>query len=142
MKKRILAMVSVLILMLTIPAYAVQSRAPAVLPSLSFSGTKATCEVLVTADNYMDDIYLEIELWRGSVKIEDWTVSGEGFIDFSKTASVAKGNTYTLKVYAEINNVEITPVSLTKTYRYERKCDLHMQVTRGIPRVTNGCSVT
>lgn len=24
----------------------------------------------------------------------------------------------------------------------ERKCDLHMQVTRGIPRVTNGCSVT
>lgn len=61
--------------------------------------------------------YLEIELWRGSVKIEDWTVSGEGFIDFSKTASVAKGNTYTLKVYAEINNVEITPVSLTKTYR-------------------------
>ena len=52
-----------------------------------------------------------------SVKIEDWTVSGEGFIDFSKTASVAKGNTYTLKVYAEINNVEITPVSLTKTYR-------------------------
>ena len=85
--------------------------------SLSFSGTKATCEVLVTADNYMDDIYLEIELWRGSVKIEDWTVSGEGFIDFSKTASVAKGNTYTLKVYAEINNVEITPVSLTKTYR-------------------------
>jgi hypothetical protein len=65
----------------------------------------------------MDDIYLEIELWRGSVKIEDWTVSGEGFIDFSKTASVAKGNTYTLKVYAEINNVEITPVSLTKTYR-------------------------
>lgn len=117
MKKRILAMVSVLILMLTIPAYAVQSRAPAVLPSLSFSGTKATCEVLVTADNYMDDIYLEIELWRGSVKIEDWTVSGEGLIDFSKTASVAKGNTYTLKVYAEINNVEITPVSLTKTYR-------------------------
>lgn len=117
MKKRILAMVSVLILMLTIPAYAVQSRAPAVLPSLSYSGTKATCEVLVTADNYMDDIYLEIELWRGSVKIEDWTVSGEGFIDFSKTASVAKGNTYTLKVYAEINNVEITPVSLTKTYR-------------------------
>lgn len=56
MKKRILAMVSVLILMLTIPAYAVQSRAPAVLPSLSFSGTKATCEVLVTADNYMDDM--------------------------------------------------------------------------------------
>ena len=53
MKKRILAMVSVLILMLTIPAYAVQSRAPAVLPSLSFSGTKATCEVLVTADNYI-----------------------------------------------------------------------------------------
>lgn len=53
MKKRILAMASVLILMLTIPAYAVQSRAPAVLPSLSFSGTKATCEVLVTADNYI-----------------------------------------------------------------------------------------
>ena len=106
-----------LYIILTIPAYAVQSRAPAVLPSLSFSGTKATCEVLVTADNYMDDIYLEIELWRGSVKIENWTVSGEGFIDFSKTASVTKGNTYTLKVYAEINNVEITPVSLTKTYR-------------------------
>ena len=117
MKKRILAMASVLILMLTIPAYAVQSRAPAVLPSLSFSGTTANCGVLATADNYMDDIYLEIELWRGSVKIEDWTVSGEGFIDFNKTASVAKGNTYTLKVYAEINNVEITPVSLTKTYR-------------------------
>ena len=49
MKKRILAMVSVLILMLTIPAYAVQSRAPAVLPSLSFSGTKATC-LLYTSD--------------------------------------------------------------------------------------------
>lgn len=117
MKKRILAMVSALMLMLTIPAYAVQSRAPAVLPSLSFSGTTATCEVLATSDGFTDDIYLEIELWRGSVKIEDWTASGEGFIDFSETASVVKGNTYTLKVYAEINNVEITPVSLTKTYR-------------------------
>ena len=117
MKKRIFAMVSVLMLMLAIPAYAVQSRAPAVLPSLSFSGTTATCEVLATADNYTDDIYLEIELWRGSVKIEDWTASGEGFIDFSETASAAKGNTYTLKVYAEIDNVEISPVSITKTYR-------------------------
>lgn len=117
MKKRILAMVSALMIILTIPAYAVQSRAPAVLPSLSFSGTTATCDVLATSDGITDDIYLEIELWRGSVKIEDWTASGEGFIDFSETASVAKGNTYTLKVYAEINNVEITPVNLTKTYR-------------------------
>lgn len=115
MRKRILAMASVLMLMLTIPAYAVQSRAPAVLPSLSFSGTTANCGVLATADNYTDDIYLEIELWRGSVKIEDWTASGEGFVDFRETASVVKGSTYTLKVYAEINNVEALPVSITKT---------------------------
>lgn len=117
MKKRILTMASVLMLMLTIPAYAVQSRAPAVLPSLSFSGTTANCGVLATADNYTDDIYLEIELWRGSVKIEDWTASGEGFVDFRETASVTSGSTYTLKVYAEIDNVEITPVSITKTCR-------------------------
>lgn len=116
MKKRILAMASALMLMLT-PAYAVQSRAPAVLPSLSFSGTTANCEVLATGDKFTDDIYLEIELWHDSVKIEDWTASGEGFVDFRDTASVKSGNTYTLKVYAEINNVEITPVSITKTCR-------------------------
>lgn len=51
MKKRILAMVSVLILMLTIPAYAVQSRAPAVLPSLSFSGTNVAPQVRGVNDN-------------------------------------------------------------------------------------------
>ena len=115
MRKRILAMASVLMLMLTIPAYAVQSRAPAVLPSLSFSGTTANCGVLATADNYTDDIYLEIELWRGSVKIEDWTASGEGFVDFRETASVVK-----------VSQNRVASVG---------KCDLHMQVTRGYPRV-------
>lgn len=36
MKKRVLVIVSLLVLMLTIPTYAVQKRAPDVLPGLSF----------------------------------------------------------------------------------------------------------
>ena len=115
MKKRVLVIVSLLALMLTIPAYAAQKRAPDVLPGLSFNGTTATCSVLASGDYITDDISLEIELWQGNNLIESWSKSGEAYIEFADTVSVIKGKTYTLKVYAEINNVEIPVVTITKT---------------------------
>lgn len=47
MKKRVLVIVSLLVLMLTIPTYAVQKRAPDVLPGLSFNGTTALMDKIV-----------------------------------------------------------------------------------------------
>jgi len=111
MKKRVLAFLVVLIMALAIPAYGAQPRALQIYPVLSFSGETATCGVRVVGNNATDEISADVELWSGNRRLDSWSVSGTYFVNFSDTASVTRGESYTVKVYVTINDVSQPMVS-------------------------------
>lgn len=115
MKKRTTAVILVVLLVLSISAYAIDARYASVYPSLAFNGTTATCRAIVEADNSTDTISASISLKQGSTVVKSWTASGKGTLDFSKTATVTKGSTYTLVVNATVAGVALNAVSVTGT---------------------------
>lgn len=85
-------------------------------PGLSFSGTTATCSLRVYAPHTTDSIVASVTLKHGSSTVKQWTnLTANGILNFSDTASVAHGETYTLQVTLEINNVSYTIADITKT---------------------------
>lgn len=104
----------ILMLMLTLPAQAT-SRQISVSPSLSFSGTTATCSAIIRANKANDKISADITLWQGNSCIESWEASDSGTLTFESTATVDKGKSYTLKVDFSINDVTQPSVSASKT---------------------------
>lgn len=115
MKKRFLLVVTVLAVILTTSAYALQGRSADVLPSISFSGTKATCSVSVMGDYATDKIEVDVELWQGSTLVQSWSDQGTEYVDSVRTVSVTKGKVYTLKAYAAINGTDLPMAYITKT---------------------------
>lgn len=115
MKKCIVALSVVLMMMLSFPANAVDFRLGIKLPSLTFEDKTATCKVLITTENSSDDISATITLWNGSSCIKTWNASDSGKLDFSQTATVVKGETYTLNVDALINGEPQETFSTTRT---------------------------
>lgn len=105
MKKRIFIVSLVLMLLISIPAQAAVMRRVGNAPTLSFSGTTASCFVSVTGKNANDSISVVMRLWDGSECIRTWTGSGTMVVSLSKTATVTKGHTYTLTVDAYIGGV-------------------------------------
>lgn len=117
MKKPIwLTLLLLLALMLPITAQAAP-RYPKVAPSISFSGTTATCKVSVRGDSTSDSISLTAKLWKGSECIATWTASGTGTLNFSKTKTVEKGSTYKLTADATVNGTKLPTASATGTCR-------------------------
>lgn len=84
-------------------------------PSLTFSGTTASCSVRVSGTNAKDSISVTMKLWDGSECIRTWTGSGTVLVSLSKTATVAKGHTYTLTVDAVIAGVSQPRTSASGT---------------------------
>lgn len=115
MKRKIVALMAVLALVLAIPSYAVSARFEQVFPSLEFSGTTATCAVTVRGNNASDKITATIRLAQGGRTVERWTANGTGVLEFEETASVTKGETYLLLVDATINGEDLPTASVTKT---------------------------
>ena len=115
MKKRLFLILTVLACVLATTAYATQERAADVLPSLSFSGTRATCYVSVMGDYDTDEIEVDVELWQGSTRVASWSDSGDGYVDSVRTVTVTKGKAYTLKAYATINGVDLPMAYITRT---------------------------
>ena len=107
MWKRVLALSLVLAVMMGIAAQAAPARAPRLYPSLTFSGTTATCIASVRGDN--------VKLWKGASCLKTWTSSGTGSVSLSKTATVTSGKTYKLTVNATINGVAQPQQSITRT---------------------------
>lgn len=99
---------------LTIPAQAT-NRAIGADVELLFSGNTATCAVFITAANSGDDIEAVIELWQGNSRIKMWEESAEAVLDFSKTASVSTGKSYTLTVNYTVNGVACPMASASGT---------------------------
>lgn len=85
-------------------------------PTLTITGSQASCSVTIRATGKTIDATLE--LWQGSSLIASWTDCNTGVLTLSGTASVVSGLTYTLTVSGTINGVEFTPCSVTKTALY------------------------
>ncbi|MGM9889866.1 MAG: hypothetical protein ACI317_03450 [Floccifex porci] len=115
MKKRLLVFTIVAVLLFAIPTEAATTRALKVSPSLSFSGTTATCSVLVMADRPSDQIELTMKLWDGSKCIKTWSTTGNGNLLLEKNAAVVMGKTYKLTADISINGTGKPTVSITGT---------------------------
>ena len=114
MKKRVLALVLVVAMLLASTAFAatytVRPRA-----TLAFDGTTAICSTTVTGDSPSDKIEVMMTLWQGSVLVYSWSDSGKGSVEMEKTKTVTKGKSYTLKVNASVNGEILNEVSVKGT---------------------------
>lgn len=85
-------------------------------PSLSFSGTTATCKLKVIASNMSHPIEATVTLKHGSTVVKQWTnLTATGIMNFSDTAGVVSGNTYTMQVTLKINGVSHNVADIVKT---------------------------
>ena len=116
MKKRVMALTLVLVMLLGVTAQAAgPAKKPVASPSITFSGTTATCSVMVRGDKSTDKVVMTAKLWNGSTCLKTWTASGTQRANLNKTATVSKGKTYQLTVDYTINGVKQPQKSTTKT---------------------------
>ena len=114
MAKRIASVALALLVVLSISAAAVTTRTPSVQPSLTFQGTTANCRVYARGDNSSDKVSATIELRQGNTVVDSWSTSGSGWINWSGSASVTRGRTYTLVVNVTINGTKYSPINISK----------------------------
>jgi hypothetical protein len=84
-------------------------------PYLTFSGTTATCDVMVVGNNTSEHIQVTMKLMYGSTCVASWSDSGYGYVYMLEYAGVTKGRTYELIVAVTVNDVAKTPVSVSGT---------------------------
>jgi len=115
MKKSIFAIVLLLVLTLSMSAEAAETRAIRSRPSLSFSGTTATCSVDCKSGNSKDDLSVTLTLWRGKTLVDSWSDSGTGRVILSEQCTVKKGQNYKLTLSYSVNGQAQSSVSVTGT---------------------------
>lgn len=115
MKRRFIATLLLCILTFSLisTANAAESRAAIAPPILSFTGTIANCKFTMT--QFGSNINVTMELWRGNTRIASWPATASSSLMISKTKTVTRGATYTLKAYGTIDGVSFTAPSVTKT---------------------------
>lgn len=114
--KKIVSFMLVIIILFTFIASAYAEgplRVNAIIPSLSFQGTTAYCEVVVTAPG--NSISVSMELYEGTSLIASWNSSGTSIVPLSKNVTVESGHTYTLSVNGAINGVAFSTPEITRT---------------------------
>ena len=116
MKRRIAVLLIGLLIFTSLPisAMANSSRVLAIVPGLSFVGTRARCSLSVTGNNLTDEIEAVIKLWNGSTCLYTWNASGTGYLGFSDTLGVVRNREYKLTVDVVINGVAKPRVSISK----------------------------
>ena len=107
MKKKAttLAVILVLSVLLSTPAYALQEATTCV-PRLTFEGTTAYCDVIVSSPS--NKISVTVQLWQDNTLVTSWPASATSILSFSETYPVVKGQTYTLKVTGTIAGIPFT----------------------------------
>lgn len=98
MKKATLFMSLVLILILAVPVEARTPRNPLGRVSLTFNGTTAQCSCVIYADNADDTIAATMKLWNGSQCVGTWSATDTSLLSLVETATVKRGQSYTLTV--------------------------------------------
>lgn len=115
MKKRTLALILVIVMLLSMTVIAVDARSKSISPRLTFSGKTANCGLDVVGDTTSDTISATIKLCRGTEVLETWYESGSGYIFFSDTYTVDKTGTYKLTADVTINGTTYPTVSHSAT---------------------------
>lgn len=95
MKKLATLTILLLFLFSCVTAYAAEPRAVSARPSLSFSGTTATCKVYIASSGHIN---ATLSLWQGNTLVDEWSDSGDSILSINGTCNVSKGKTYTLTV--------------------------------------------
>lgn len=115
MKRNLMAAIlaMVLILMQGMAVHAAETRSIGITPTLTFDGTTADCQVRITAPG--KKIVATLELWCGTVLIDSWPGTASTLLVINGSATVVKGQTYTLKVSGTIGGEAFqgTPISAT-----------------------------
>ena len=116
--RKLIAVMSVFLIVFTMSfrVNAASDSYVTVIPGLSFSGTTATCSLKVYASYSTDSIVASVTLKHGNSTVKQWTnLTANGYLNFSDTANVSHGETYTLQVTLEINGVSYPVSDITKT---------------------------
>ncbi|MBR4607958.1 MAG: hypothetical protein IKO41_17260 [Lachnospiraceae bacterium] len=116
--RRFIALMSVFIIVIAMsfPVKAANESFMRVIPSLSISGTTATCSLNVYAEHTTDLIKASVVLKHGNSVVAQWlNMTANGYMFFSDTVTVAHGETYTMQVTLEINGVSYPIADIAKT---------------------------
>ena len=101
---------------LCIPVHAEARNSNQIIPSLSISGTTATCKLSVVSSSNTYPLEANVSLMRGNTTVESWYgITANGYLSFSDTVNVSKGDTYTMKTTVKINGVSYSVADITKT---------------------------
>lgn len=114
-KKRILLLTAVISLLLLTPVHATLTRMANVTPALSFTGTTANCSATIYGGSTNADIAAVISLKNGNDCIKTWKESAVGYLYFTDTVSVTRGQSYTLSVDATIDGKTLPTASTSNT---------------------------
>lgn len=115
MRNRMLAIITVLAMLLTVPALALTARMTSVKPTLTFDEDIANCRVAVFGDTSTDEITASIRLYENGCCIESWYEEATGYLIFTDSVDVIAHHTYELAVDAVIDGIEHPRVSIEKT---------------------------
>lgn len=91
----------------------VEPRLLQVHSGLTFSGTTAHCEAVITSAS--DDIEATMTLKQGNRVIDSWSGSGTGILFLDGDCHVTKGVTYTLTVEGTRNGVAFQAKPVIRT---------------------------
>lgn len=105
MRKRIFALAAICVLVLSVCAQAVESRAVNGQPTLYFDGTTAVCSVTCKGANTNDELDVTLTLYHGSTVVDSWSDSGYGRVQITGRCGVDSGESYTLRVNYSVNGV-------------------------------------
>lgn len=115
MNRRILAVVTVMLIFSFVVASAVTPYALRANPTLSFSGEVARCSVVCRGENANDNIEATLTLYQGSSVVDSWSASGRESVTISEICDVESGVSYRLVVDWSVNGVDQLRVGVTKT---------------------------
>ena len=111
MMKRIALLLAIILVISAPLTVSAATYVLTVKPQIAFSGTTATCEVTVVGNNMSEYIEVEMKLMHGNTCLATWYKDSYGYVNLEKTATVVKGQTYTVVVTVTVNGVTRTPVS-------------------------------
>lgn len=113
MRKWLVPTFLALVCLMTVTVSAMEVKAERITPKLSFSGTRADCEV--TVREYGSDIDVTMELWCGSTLVDSWSDEGVSSVTLTGSCRVERGKTYTLEAYGTVDGVSFTATPIRKT---------------------------
>lgn len=102
MRRRICALIILVVLALSISVQAIEPRTSAQL-SLSFDGTTALCSVICRGSSSDDAIDATLTLYQGSTYVDSWSDSGKGQVSLSGSCKTVSGKSYKLVVDYSVN---------------------------------------